>query len=150
MSAAAETDGGGTATAATVGLAHCFGRLLLRYVYYAMWGDADYAPFWGYGYNDIYAGVFTPYGYDDLAGYLPPSGGDNQVGARQPPPTSGAPDQLAQMCGEDNRDIAGLPIDQIQQAVQPNDAQRAALDDLANASAKAAQDIKAAVQRSWH
>ena len=109
---------------------------------YAMWGDA---PFWQYGYNDIYAGVFAPYGYDDLAGYLPPSGGDNQVRARQRPPTSsGAPDQLAQMCGEDNRDIAGLPIDQIQQAVQPDDAQRAALDELASASAKAAQDIKAA------
>jgi hypothetical protein len=48
------------------------------------------------------------------------------------------------MCGEDGRDIAGLPIDQIQQAIQPNDAQRAALDDLANASVKAAQSIKAA------
>ena len=48
------------------------------------------------------------------------------------------------MCGEDSRDIAGLPIDQIQQAIAPNDAQRAALDDLANASVKAAQDIKAA------
>ena len=51
---------------------------------------------------------------------------------------------LAQMCGEDSRDIAGLPVDQIQQAIQPNDEQRAALDDLANASVKAAQDIKAA------
>ncbi len=48
------------------------------------------------------------------------------------------------MCGEDSRDIAGLPIDQIQEAIQPNDAQRAALDELANASLKAAQDIKAA------
>ena len=48
------------------------------------------------------------------------------------------------MCGDDSREIAGLPIDQIQQAIQPNDAQRAALDDLANASVKAAQDIKAA------
>ena len=55
-----------------------------------------------------------------------------------------ATDQLAQMCGEDSHDIAGLPIDQFQQAIQPTDAQRAALDDLANASLKAAQDIKAA------
>src|SRR6185437_6287436 len=110
---------------------------------YAMWGDADYAPFWGYGYNDIYAGVFTPYGYDDLAGYLPQGGNDNQPAPASPAPAA-ATDQLAQMCGEDNREIAGLPIDQIQQAIQPNDAQRAALDDLANASVKAAQDIKAA------
>ena len=60
------------------------------------------------------------------------------------PAANPAPDELSQMCGEDSRDIAGLPIDQIQQAIQPNDAQRAALDDLANASVKAAQDIKAA------
>ncbi len=106
---------------------------------YAMWGYGD-AAFWDYGYNDIYAGVFAPYGYDALAGYLPPGAGGNQPGAG---PTA-ASDQLAQMCGEDSRDIAGLPIDQIQQAIQPNDAQRAALDDLANASVKAAQDIKAA------
>ena len=112
---------------------------------YAMWGYGDDPPFWGYGYNDIYAGVFAPYGYDDLAGYLPPSAGGHPVGAGQASgsPTA-APDQLAQMCGEDSRDIAGLPIDQIQAAIQPNDAQRAALDDLANASVKAAQDIKAA------
>jgi hypothetical protein len=48
------------------------------------------------------------------------------------------------MCGADNRDIAGLPIDQFRQAIQPTDAQSAALDDLANASVKAAQDLKAA------
>jgi LTXXQ motif family protein len=112
---------------------------------YAMWGYGDDAPFWDYGYNDIYAGLFAPYGYDDLRGYLPPSGGGARVSAG---PATGAPsataDQLAPMCGEDSRDIAGLPIDQIQQAIAPNDAQRAALDDLANASVKAAQDIKAA------
>jgi hypothetical protein len=48
------------------------------------------------------------------------------------------------MCGGDSRDVAGLPIDQIQQAIAPNEAQGAALDDLGNASVKAAQDIRAA------
>jgi len=48
------------------------------------------------------------------------------------------------MCGEDTRDIAGLPINQIQQAIQPDEQQRAALDDLANASVKAAQIVKVA------
>jgi len=48
------------------------------------------------------------------------------------------------MCGADSRDIAGLPIDQFQQTIQPTAEQRAALDDLANASVKAARDIKAA------
>jgi LTXXQ motif family protein len=118
---------------------------------YTMWGYGDDAGFWDYGYNDIYAGLFAPYGYDDLTGYLPSAVGGSTAGTA---PTSGAPaaaaaptsasDQLAQMCGEDSRSIAGLPIDRIQQAIQPNNAQRAALDELANASVKAAQDIKAA------
>jgi hypothetical protein len=116
---------------------------------YAMWGYGYDYPFWDYGYDDIYAGVFSPYGYDDLAGYLPQgSGGPSAAQARagQPAaaPATASSDQLAQMCGADSRDIAGLPIDRIQQAIQPNDAQHAALDDLANASVKAAQDIKAA------
>jgi hypothetical protein len=112
---------------------------------YAMWGYGYDPLFWDYGYSDIYAGLFAPYGYDDLTGYLPPSGtGPRATVGQAPGAPTAVPDQLAQMCGEDSRDIAGLPIDQIQQAIQPNDAQRAALDDLANASVKAAQDIKAA------
>ena len=114
---------------------------------YAMWGDGYDNSFWDYGYGDIYAGIFAPYGYDDLTGYLPQYAGGNPA-TRQTAPASGtpaaAPDQLAQMCGEDSRDIAGLPIDQIQQAIQPTAEQSAALDDLANASLKAAQDLKAA------
>ncbi|MGP0090312.1 MAG: Spy/CpxP family protein refolding chaperone [Xanthobacteraceae bacterium] len=110
---------------------------------YALWGGGYDDSFWDYGYNDIYAGLFAPYGYDDLAGYLPQQASTNPSG-----PASGAPSvavgPLAQMCGEDNRDIAGLPIDQVQQAIRPSTAQQAALDELANASGKAAQDIKAA------
>jgi hypothetical protein len=105
---------------------------------YALWGNGVGASFWGYGYDDIYAGIFAPYGYDDLAFYLPP---------RAPAATgtpNAAPDRLAQMCGEDGRDIAGLPIDLIQAAIEPIETQRAALDDLANASVAAAQSIKAA------
>ena len=48
------------------------------------------------------------------------------------------------MCGDDNGEFAGFPVNQIQQAIQLNDAQRVALDDVGNASAKAAQTIKAA------
>ena len=114
---------------------------------YAMWGNDD-DSFWGYGYGDIYAGMFAPYGYDDLTGYMPQYASSNPSDLAPVSSASGAPtaanDQLAQMCGQDSRDIAGLPIDQFQQAIQPTDAQRAALDDLANASLKAAQDIKAA------
>jgi hypothetical protein len=113
---------------------------------YTLWGYGDDDPFWGYGYGDIYAGLFSPYDYDALAGYWPQGGGGSarrsQAFARDT--GSAPPEQLVQMCGQDKSDIAGLPLDRIQKAIQPNDAQRAALDDLASASAKAAQDIKAA------
>jgi len=104
---------------------------------YAMWGYGFGAPFWDYGYPDIYAGIFAPYGYDDLTGYFysprRPSGRRNT-----------ALNRLAQMCGDDRPEVAGLPIDQIQQVIEPTEAQRAALDDLANASISAAQRIRAA------
>ena len=100
---------------------------------YALWGPRVGAPFWYYGYDDIYAGLFGPYDYQGLAGYLPPRGS----------PGAG-PDRLALLCGEDSREIAGLPIDLIAQAIEPTEAQRAALDDLANASVTSAQKIKAA------
>jgi hypothetical protein len=112
---------------------------------YALWGYGYDDSFWGYGYGDIYAGIFAPYGYDDLTGYMPQYAGGNPG---ETAPASGtlnpAPDQLTQMCGADSHDIAGLPIDQFQQAIQPTAEQSAALDDLANASVKAAQDLKAA------
>ncbi len=80
---------------------------------YTIWGDG--IGFWNYGYPDIYAAIFAPYGHE-----------------------------LQRFCGDDSREIAGPLIDQIQQAIQPNnEAQRAALDDLANALISAAQMIRA-------
>ncbi len=105
---------------------------------YAMWGNGYDNSFWGYGYGDIYAGIFAPYGYDDLTGYMPQYASNNPGDVGQTAPAPDAPaaatDQLTQMCGADSRDIAGLPIDQFQQAIQPTAEQSAALDDLANAS----------------
>ncbi len=106
---------------------------------YAMWGTDP--SLWDYGYGDIYAGLFSPYGYDDLSGYLPSGNAAASGGANAP---SSQPSELAQMCGDDSQDIAGLPIDRIQQALNPNDEQRKALDELGNASVKAAQTIKTA------
>ena len=99
---------------------------------YTIWGDG--VGFWDYGYPDIYAAIFAPYGHDDLAAYAGPRPFGRRH--RSVPP-------LQQFCGDDSREIAGLPIDQIRQAIQPNDAQRAALDDLANALISAAQIIRA-------
>src|SRR6202022_3938991 len=99
---------------------------------YTIWGDR--IGFWDYGYPDIYAAIFAPYGHDDLAAYTGPSPHGRRH--RRVPP-------LQQLCGDDSREIAGL-IDQLQQAIQPNnEAQRAALDDLANVLISAAQMIRA-------
>jgi hypothetical protein len=111
-------------------------------------------PFWDYGYGDIYGGMFSPYGFNDLAGYLP-SGrsrgrrarAEASISSSQNP--SQAPSaQIAQMCGDDTKEVAGWPIDRIRQLVSPNDQQRMALDDLADASVKAAQIIKTACPTS--
>ena len=99
---------------------------------YSIWGDG--IGFWDYGYPDIYAAIFAPYGHDDLAAYTGPSPLDRRH--RRVPP-------LPQLCSDDSGEIAGLPIDQIAQAIQPNEAQRAALDDLANALISAARMIQA-------
>jgi hypothetical protein len=99
---------------------------------YTIWGDG--IGFWDYGYPDIYAAIFAPYRHDDLAAYTGP-GPFGRRHRRVPP--------LQQLCGDDSREIAGLPIDQIQQAIQLDEAQRAALDDLVNALISAAQMIRA-------
>jgi hypothetical protein len=102
---------------------------------YLWWGDDYDDAFWGYGYGGIFAGMFSPYGYGDLAAYQPRSSGGN----------ANAPaSQLTQLCDEDNRNIGNLPIDRFQQSLQLSDAQKTALDELANASLKAGQSIKAA------
>jgi hypothetical protein len=46
------------------------------------------------------------------------------------------------MCGSDSRDIAGFPVERFREAIQPNNEQSAALDDLANASHKAAETVR--------
>ena len=110
---------------------------------YALWGSGYGGSFWDYGYNDIYAGIFAPYGYNDLVGYRPQY---SRYSSRRDRASRAyaAIDPLAQMCGDDNGEFAGFPVNQIQQAIQLNDTQRVALDEVGNASAKAAQTIKAA------
>jgi hypothetical protein len=109
---------------------------------YAWWGG-DYDPFWDYGYGDLYAGLFGVYDYGALnayAAYLPEVTGST----RRPRTARNAETSatLADMCGSDSRNIAGFPVEQFRSAIQPNPEQAAALDDLANASQKAAEIIR--------
>jgi hypothetical protein len=56
--------------------------------------------------------------------------------------------QISQSCGEDSKEVAGWPIDRIEQTITPTVDQRALLDDFANASIRAAQTIKEACPTS--
>ncbi len=109
------------------------------------WSLAYGNPFWDYGYGDIYGGLFSPFGFDDLAAYLPNGASD---GGRPRSTVASSSQVAAQMCGDDTREVAGWPIDRIQRLVSPNEQQRMALDELADASTKAAQIIKTACPTS--
>jgi hypothetical protein len=65
--------------------------------------------------------------------------------SKEPCDGTSEPSAVTQPCCGNSRDIAGGPINRLQQMLQLHDQQRAAaLEDLANASAEAAQIIKAA------
>lgn len=98
---------------------------------YAIFGDGT--GFWDYGYPDVYAGIFGPYSSDELAAYMTPDSGRREP--KVPP--------LQQFCGGAEQDIAGLAIERIERAIGPTEAQRAALDGLADASKSAARIIQA-------
>jgi hypothetical protein len=103
------------------------------FFYYALWPyDYEYVdPFWAYGYGDIYEAIFSPY---DYGGYVQGSGAPERMAAL----TQG----MAQSCADEAAEVTGWPINQIQDAVQPNQQQSALLDSLGNAIVKASDEIK--------
>jgi hypothetical protein len=84
-----------------------------------------------YGYGDIYAAIFAPYAATELAAYTAPQGRR----ARKIP-------SAQDIC--DVSDPAGFPVDRIAAAVQPNELQRTALDDLSAAWLAARDSLRAA------
>ena len=96
---------------------------------YALWGDG--MGFWGYGYRDIYAAIFTPYDEDELARYVSPP----RSRAFRGFPT------LARVCGDHPGELASLPIEQIRQSMRLSEEQREILDDLRKTSVEAAGTI---------
>jgi hypothetical protein len=83
-----------------------------------------------YGYGDIYAAIFAPYAAPELAAYTARQGRR----ARRVP-------SVEMVC--DGSDTGGLPVDRIAAAVQPNEMQRTALDDLSAAWTAARETIRA-------
>ncbi len=83
-----------------------------------------------YGYGDIYAAIFAPYAATELAAYTATQGRRSR---RVP--------SAENVC--DASDTGGLPLDRIIAAVQPNEVQRVALDELATAWVAARDIIRA-------
>lgn len=84
-----------------------------------------------YGYGDIYAAIFAPYAATEFAAYTAPQGRR----ARKVP-------SVEAVCVAS--DTGGLPVDRIAALVQPNELQRAALDELATAWVAARDTIRTA------
>ncbi|WP_253574712.1 Spy/CpxP family protein refolding chaperone [Bradyrhizobium japonicum] len=82
-----------------------------------------------YGYGDIYAAIFAPYAATEFAAYTASQGRR----ARKVP-------SVEAVC--DASDTGGLPVDRIAALVQPNELQRAALDELAIAWVAARDTIR--------
>ena len=103
------------------------------FFYCSLWpGDyCGYDPFWAYGYGDIYAGIFSPYSYEDYV-----------TGPGAPARMASLTQSMAQSCDQEAAEVTGWPIDQIQAAVQPSPQQSTLLDDLGNAIVMASHEVK--------
>jgi hypothetical protein len=106
-----------------------------------------YDTFWPSAYDDVYAGMFGPYalGYGGGGSYR--TAGRPQGGAYSAAPgggrAAGGP-VATDVCTGQTAGLTDWPIDRIAQTVEPNDAQRAALDELKSATATALDILRAA------
>jgi ABC-type transporter MlaC component len=98
-----------------------------------------YDTFWPNAYDDVYLGMFGPYAPSPGSAYAAvgrsqSSGGARPVGTR----TVGA-----DLCSGQTAGLTDWPIERIAQTIQPDDTQRAALDQLRDATAKTLDILKA-------
>ena len=92
---------------------------------------ADATSFWDYGYGDIFAGIFAPYGANDQSAYL------------AQPAAARRGISLTEMCATDSSAAASAVTDQVRAAIAPTEAQHEAFDAFAKASVTAVQTILA-------
>jgi len=118
-----------------------------------------YDTFWPYAYDDFYNGMFSAYaeGYGGTyAAVGPPEsyGGESYGGRRSArgnggrgsgaKGSAGGRSVGADLCSGQTAELTDWPIERIAQTVEPNDTQRAVLDELKDATAKALDILKAA------
>ena len=112
-----------------------------------------YDTFWPYAYDDFYDGMFGAYalGYGGTYASVGPPGGYGGGYARTGSArgayarrSAGARSVEADLCSGQTAGLTDWPIERIAQTVEPNDAQRAILDELRETTAKALDILKAA------
>jgi hypothetical protein len=142
-----------------------FGPLFWPFAYddfidYTFWPYA-YDSFWPYAYNDVYDGFFGSYGvggpaYAELpaagapyasGGGGPYASGGVRTGARRDVGTRTAargPAASAQICTGETSGLTDWPVERIAEAVNPDEAQRVALNELRDAAARAVTLMRSA------
>ena len=108
-----------------------------------------YDTFWPYAYDDFYDGMFGAYaeGYGGTyAAVGPPEsyGGRGSARAHGGRGSAAGRSVGADLCSGQTAGLTDWPIERIAQMVEPNDAQRAALNELKDATAQALDILKAA------
>ena len=117
-----------------------------------------YDTFWPYAYDDFYDGMFGAYasGYGGTYASVGPSngygadyggnyrGGRNNRGGSSGRAFAAGRSVEADLCSGQTSGLTVWPIERIAQTVEPNDAQRAILDELKGATAQALDQVKAA------
>jgi LTXXQ motif family protein len=112
-----------------------------------------YDTFWPYAYDDVYEGMFGAYalGYGGTYAAAGPASGYGGGYARGGSArgayargSAGGRSVEADLCSGQTAGLTDWPIERIAQTVEPNDAQRAVLDELKDATARALDILNAA------
>jgi hypothetical protein len=103
-----------------------------------------YDTFWPYAYDDVYEGLFGSYARGYGGTYARSYDGSQAGAGRRQRDTATGRSISGDLCSGQTAGLTDWPIERIAQTIEPNDAQRAALDALRGATAKALDVLKAA------
>ena len=116
--------------------------------YYTFWPDAYDPGYWAYAYDDMFDGVFFPDGapYAEYAAEGPYAGPDGRITTGSAPSRTATPGRITQatrdFCADQAKGVTAWPLEQIADAVRPNEDQKGLLENLRKASDEAAAKFK--------
>jgi len=117
---------------------------------YTFWPSAYEPGYWAYAYDDFVDTVFwgADNRYSAYASY-PAGGGAISGGRARERATALSPQTFRQLCGNPQGGVTAWPIAEITKTVRPTAEQRALLDELKAAAAKAADVFKQSCEDSF-